>query len=85
MSLDLLLRQATQLWAATDARSIATYAGLAFVAYLVYSTLDANRVAKRLPPSPPGLPLIGHTHLLSGVKYSWRTFYEYSLDRKSVV
>lgn len=75
-----LLNQASTLWTTTDARSLATYAVLAVGAYVVYSTLKANRFAKSLPPSPPGLPLIGHTHLLSGVKYSWRTFYDYSRE-----
>ncbi|KAM0749283.1 cytochrome P450 [Meredithblackwellia eburnea MCA 4105] len=34
----------------------------------------------RLPPSPKGLPLIGHTHLMLGAKYSWKRFHEWSKE-----
>lgn len=45
------------------------------VAVIVFSILRPRaRFPKPLPPSPKGLPLVGHTLLMSGVKYSWKKF-----------
>ena len=43
-----------------------------------YVLLSKPRNDKPFPPSPRALPLIGHTHLLSGAKYTWKTLHEIS-------
>jgi hypothetical protein len=53
--------------------------GVLVVAALAVSLLLFVRgKSLRLPPGPPSLPVIGHTHLMSGVKYTWVSFYEWS-------
>lgn len=46
--------------------------------YLFYA--QANENDKPFPPSPKGLPVIGHSHLLRNVKYTWRTMHELAMS-----
>jgi hypothetical protein len=50
---------------------------LVVVLCLVSVLYLSQRKTYRFPPGPPSLPVVGHTHLMSGVKYTWVTFYEW--------
>lgn len=49
-------------------------AGAALLLLAIFALRPRRTFSAPLPPSPKGLPLVGHTHLLSGCKYSWVTF-----------